>query len=116
MAFVLVDAPDHLGHPGRFLIEARAPGSPARDHGDIEIQHREIIAEQVAARTDLRVHHPPAIGPALGSAREDHGLVRLVGGEPTRIVAHPDQAVDLRGDEGHPAQKGRPARIIDRRR
>src|SRR5215471_5795147 len=88
-ALVLVHASDNFGHLGRFLTKARTPRGPTGDHGHIEVQHRQILAEEVVARTHLGIHPPPAISPSFGGTLEDHCLVDLIGGEPTRIVSHP---------------------------
>src|SRR5262245_11741766 len=57
-----IDAAHDCAQLRRGLVEARAPRAEARDHGDVEIQHRKIVAQDVAAGVDLLIHPPPAFG------------------------------------------------------
>ena len=52
-------------------------GVHRRDHRHIEVQHAQLVAQQIAGRRDRRLHHPPALGDARLEAGLDLGLGSL---------------------------------------
>jgi hypothetical protein len=56
------------------------------------------------------------LGDAFGGAIADPRLLVRIGAQPRGIVADPEQGADRRGNEGHPAQEGRPLAVDGRRR
>src|SRR5688572_19876820 len=85
-----VHAAHDLRHPGRGLIEPRAPGAEARDHGHVEIEHRQRVAEEVAPGRDLRVHVGPARGDAVMHSGDHPRRVLLAGGDAHGIALDPE--------------------------